>query len=615
MTPPTRRDVATATDRCCRRQEIVMDLARRALECGDVDRHLRDVVQTVADTLRMECVSVLACCGANEVTHRHALGWNERAQAVPTVSLDGERGIGAAVRTTDPVIVELDPPADPGSDRLAAQGVESGLCVAIGDEPWGVLEAYTGDRREYHPEELTFLRRVADVVSSALKGMEENGSRAAEKPVSQPEDVATDTRTYDRSELLADAGQTTVGRELRENNRTLKRLYEITADPDRSFEQKVNRLLDLGRERLGLDVGFLAAVDPERDRFEVEYAISGDDRLQAGATASLSETYCRRTIESKGLFALSDADAEGFGDHPAYERWDFDAYVGSKIPIDGNRYRTVCFADRASRAAFTPAERSFVELTSQWLGYELERERTYRELEAANERLETSNERLEQFAYAASHDLQEPLRMVTSYLTLIESRYGSAFDADGREFLGYAVDGADRMRNMIDGLLEYSRVESSGDPFEPVELDDVLEDVQSDLTMPIKERNAEITAASLPRVSGDPHQLRQLFQNLLSNALKYSGNGPPRVNVSAERADDRWAVAVRDNGIGMKPAEIDDIFELFERLHSHDEESGTGIGLALCQRIIERHGGAIDVDSEPGEGSTFTVMLPAATAD
>ncbi|NHN47781.1 PAS domain S-box protein [Halostella sp. JP-L12] len=227
-------------------------------------------------------------------------------------------------------------------------------------------------------------------------------------------------------------------------------------------------------------------------------------------------------------------------------------------------------------------------------------------------KLEESNERLEQFAYAASHDLQEPLRMVSSYLQLIEDRYADELDEDGREFLEFAVDGANRMRNMIQGLLKYSRVDTRGDSFEPVDLDDVLADVRSDLQVKIVESGADITVGDLPRVEGDEGQLRQLFQNLLDNAIEYSGDEPPRVRVAAERTGGRWTVSVSDEGIGIDPDDADAVFEVFESLHAPDEHGGTGIGLALCERIVERHGGEIRVSSEPGEGATFTFTLPAA---
>ena len=234
------------------------------------------------------------------------------------------------------------------------------------------------------------------------------------------------------------------------------------------------------------------------------------------------------------------------------------------------------------------------------------------ELRETVERLKTSNERLEQFAYAASHDLQEPLRMVSSYLQLIEQRYGDELDDDGQEFLTFAVDGADRMRNMILSLLEYSRVESSNRPMESVDLDAVLADVRADLQGRIAEHDAEITADSLPAVKGDARQLQQVFQNVLDNAITYRGNESPRIEISAERDDEKWIVSVQDEGIGIDPGDTDRIFQVFQSLHPPGEYSGTGIGLALCERIVERHGGDIWVDATPDEGATFSFTLPAA---
>ncbi|WP_339106263.1 PAS domain S-box protein [Haloterrigena salinisoli] len=228
-------------------------------------------------------------------------------------------------------------------------------------------------------------------------------------------------------------------------------------------------------------------------------------------------------------------------------------------------------------------------------------------------KLEESNERLEQFAYAASHDLQEPLRMITSYLQLLEKRYDDAFDEDGEEFLEYAVNGAERMREMIDALLEYSRIETQGDPFEPVDLNETLEDVLADLQVQIVESGAEVMVEDLPHLEGDASQLRQLFQNLLDNAITYSGDEPPLIHVDADRRGDKWVISVEDNGIGIEPDKQERVFTVFDRLHSREEYDGTGIGLALCQRIVKRHGGEIWVESEPGEGATFSFTLPAGS--
>ncbi|WP_276256526.1 PAS domain S-box protein [Halomontanus rarus] len=230
-------------------------------------------------------------------------------------------------------------------------------------------------------------------------------------------------------------------------------------------------------------------------------------------------------------------------------------------------------------------------------------------------RLEESNERLEQFAYAASHDLQEPLRMITSYLQLLENRYTDDLDEDAEDFIEFAVGGAERMREMIEGLLQYSRVETRGDPFTSVDLGEVLSNVRDDLQVKIEESNAQITAEELPRVQGDRGQLRQVFQNLVDNAIEYSGDEPPQIQISVRRSvrnNGPWEISVEDEGIGIDPDDADRIFEVFQSLHSQGEHSGTGIGLALCQRIVERHGGEIWVDSKPNEGATFSFTLPTA---
>ncbi|ELY64602.1 sensor histidine kinase [Natronococcus jeotgali] len=262
--------------------------------------------------------------------------------------------------------------------------------------------------------------------------------------------------------------------------------------------------------------------------------------------------------------------------------------------------------------------------------YDLERQnerlrRAERRLEEAVSELEASNERLEEFAYAVSHDLQEPLRMVTSYLELLEGRYDDELDDDGREFLEFAVDGAERMREMIDGLLAYSRVQTQANPLEAVDLEAVLEAVLDDLQFKIEERDADVASEPLPTVRGDESQLRQVFQNLLSNAIEYAGDEPPRIRIGARRrpaleadgadvdaGDDgaAWEISVSDDGIGIDPDDQERIFEIFQRLRASGAGSGSGIGLAICERIVERHGGEIAVDSAPGEGSTFRFMLP-----
>ncbi|RQG95782.1 PAS domain-containing sensor histidine kinase [Natrarchaeobius chitinivorans] len=264
------------------------------------------------------------------------------------------------------------------------------------------------------------------------------------------------------------------------------------------------------------------------------------------------------------------------------------------------------------RREYSEEDVSFVQSIANILAEAIERHQYQQRLEQLVDDLEASNERLEQFAYAASHDLQEPLRMVSSYLQLLERRYGDGFDEDAEEFVAFAVDGADRMREMIDGLLQYSRIETAGDPLEPTDLDTILDEVITDLQLRIEESDADITSESLPRVEGDASQLRQVFQNLLDNAIEYSGDEPPCVHISAEKASGEWIISVHDEGVGIDPGDADRVFEVFNRLHTREEYDGTGIGLALCERIVERHGGEIWVESDPGEGATFSFTLADA---
>lgn len=234
------------------------------------------------------------------------------------------------------------------------------------------------------------------------------------------------------------------------------------------------------------------------------------------------------------------------------------------------------------------------------------------QLAAKLEELARSNDELEKFAYVASHDLQEPLRMVTSYLQLLERRYRDALDDKADMYIHYAVEGAARMKDLISGLLAYSRVGTRGQPFETVSSRQVISHVLDNLQPLIAESQAVIQADRLPDVVGDRIQLEQLFQNLLVNAIKFRSDAPPRITIGVERDGERWQFAVRDNGIGIDPAYNQRIFVIFQRLHHRRDYDGTGIGLAICKKIVERHNGAIWVESRPGDGATFFFTLPAA---
>ena|GEM_PF-625684 len=271
-------------------------------------------------------------------------------------------------------------------------------------------------------------------------------------------------------------------------------------------------------------------------------------------------------------------------------------------PVQGHGMLTV---GARELDAFGERDRHLVGTLAGLLRSTLDRLENERELEESRTELERSNESLQQFAYVASHDLQEPLRMVSSYVSLLEAEYGDAFDEEGEEYMHYAVDGAQRMQEMIDALLQYSRVQTRGEEFDDVDLGAVFEETVRSLGMLIEETEATVTGGDLPPIHADRSQVAQLLQNLVKNAVDYGGPGAS-VEVDATREDDRVHLTVDDDGPGIEESQQERIFEIFK-----SNEGGTGIGLAMCKRIAHRHDGDIWVESEPGEGATFHVTLPA----
>ena len=230
----------------------------------------------------------------------------------------------------------------------------------------------------------------------------------------------------------------------------------------------------------------------------------------------------------------------------------------------------------------------------------------------AEAELRRSNEELERFAYVASHDLQEPLRTVSSYLQLLSRRYRDRLDADGADFMDFAVDGARRMQQLIADLLVFSRVGTRGAPLVATEMQTAFDQTLASLRAAIEESSATVSADPLPAVLADGSQLAQLLANLIGNGLKFHGEEPPRVRVSARRTGRLWTISVEDNGIGIAPEYFERIFVIFQRLHAREEYPGTGVGLAICKKIVERHGGRLWVESTPGAGARFFFTLQAA---
>lgn len=336
-----------------------------------------------------------------------------------------------------------------------------------------------------------------------------------------------------------------------------------------------------------------------------------------------------KRVDGRGLNLRIEDDTAGVGERELYG-------TSVKGPYDeadeGLSWRTtLSFAQRQWTLYFTPtpdylaSQRSwaawlvlaagllFTALLGAFLLILTGRARRIEQVVAERtEELKRSNRELEQFAYVASHDLQEPLRMVSSYVQLLAKRYRDKLDSDANEFIEFAVDGATRMQRLIQDLLAYSRVGTRGQTLVDCDLETALTWACTNLQAAIEESQAQITHDPLPWVVGDAAQLGQLMQNLIANALKFRGREAPCIHVSARRHGALWQVGVQDNGIGIDPAYFEQIFVIFQRLHTREQYAGTGIGLAICKKIVERHGGRIWVESAPGQGTTFYFTLPAA---
>ncbi len=376
-------------------------------------------------------------------------------------------------------------------------------------------------------------------------------------------------------------------------------LYEIAVFDDITERKKVDAALREQTQRLQIGQAAARMIIMDRD--------IPNDRL----TWSDSPEWLRGPLPASGKYPLfkDQVHPEDQARFLAARDMAIDSIHGGSVEFrivrtDGEVLwllsRQKVFADASGKAVRMLA--ALLDIT--------ERKRAEQALRAAHDELARSNAELEQFAYVASHDLQEPLRMVASYTQLLGKRYADRLEGDAGEFMAYIVDGAARMKQLIEDLLVYSRVGTSGKEFRPVALQEVLRRTLVNLRAAIEESGAEIAHDPLPEVTGDDSQLVQLLQNVVGNALKFRAQSVPRIHISSIEKENEWEIAVRDNGIGIEPQYFERIFMVFQRLHDKGAYSGTGIGLAICKKVVDRHGGRIWVESWPGQGSTFHFTLP-----
>ena len=357
--------------------------------------------------------------------------------------------------------------------------------------------------------------------------------------------------------------------------------------------------------------------------------ISGNGRIDARAVSPLAwyvcetpnahellknmeiSSYWGRTIKEEKSQIInnpdSDPDRRGLTDgHPPIT-----TFLG--VPLKEGKKTIGMIALANKKAGYTEEDKSNIETLSATFVEVLMRKRAEIKIKENLKDLAESNKELEQFAYITSHDLREPLRMITSFLQLLERRYKDNLDQDANDFIGYAVNGAKRLDAMTNDLLKYSKITSEKREIKPVNFEDVLEEVLINLKVPIEETNAVITHDPLPTINGDEHLKVQLFQNLISNSIKYRSQETPKIHISATNENTQYIFSIKDNGIGMSPEHLERIFTIFQRLHTNEEYEGTGIGLAIAQKIVHQQGGQIWVESELGKGTTFYFTVPITT--
>src|SRR5215217_3300784 len=411
---------------------------------------------------------------------------------------------------------------------------------------------------------------------------------------------------------------------LRTQNEYLASLHETTVGLLERLEPAnlLKSILERAAALVGTPHGYIFLADSEDGKLEVRVG-AGLFEKHLGYRISPGEGLAGRVYESGEPFAVDNYSAWtnrlDFGPEPIH------AVVGVPLRSGGHVTGVLALSYAGVEKTFGEQEIELLTRFAHLASVVLENARLYdaarQELAARKQaekelaelvvELRRSNAELEEFAYIASHDLQEPLRMVSSYTQLLARRYKGRLDSDADEFIDYAVDGANRMQILINDLLAYSRVGTRGKELAPTDCAAVFDAAYDNLRRAIEESGAEVTSGELPVVRGDDVQLGQLFQNLIGNAIKFRGEAPPEVRVEAKRQDGLWRFSVIDNGIGIEPEYRERIFVIFQRLHGRTQYSGTGIGLAVCKKIVERHGGKIWVESEPGEGSTFFFTLRA----
>ena len=518
-----------------------------------------------------------------------------------TVPLEGTM-VGAAIESRDAIILQGN--LDELTQRFPGM-VRSGLKSVIAaplmfqNEVLGVLNMRSLKDSAYEEHHLDLMRKVVSQIAPAIANSQLYAENAAAASAAQ--------RLARQNAALAEIGRVI------SSSLDIEEVYALFADQTFHLIPFDRISINLIREDIG--------------EFMTAYVIGTPARGRAvGETTRIAGTFTEQVIRNRHATVFHPGSKEAMlgrfpGLGPEYESG-IRSFLSVPLIFNDRVMAVLSFRSLSEDtythqdvelAQFIGAQVAGAIANSQLHAETVEADRILQEQAAE---LTRSNAELEQFAYVASHDLQEPLRVIAGYVHLLEERYGDRIDQDGREFIAFTTDAVHRMRMLINDLLDYSRVESDGNPFEHVDCNRALSNALADLGVSIQETGAEITSDPLPEFSGDPVQISQLLENLIANAIKFrQDDESPKIHVSCHRNDTNWQLSVSDNGIGIRPRYQDRIFGMFKRAHKRSKYPGTGIGLAMCSKIVERHGGTIWVESEVDEGSTFHFTIPPVQED
>jgi len=394
-------------------------------------------------------------------------------------------------------------------------------------------------------------------------------------------------------------------------------IYEIASDITLDAHEKINAVLKATLEYLDLDLAIISKIVDSK--YKIRYAYPISSKIKPGKELDLNQTYCLNTFKNSRIFAIHHAKKHPIAKQVCYKKQQLESYIGTRFSVNGRIYGTINFSSKSDRKKFSSEEKTIVQLVSQWIASQINNEnhlqaliKSETRLEDTVEKLSESNAELGRFAYIASHDLQEPLRTVISLTELLKNKYRDNLDETANQYLNFMVDAATNMKDLVADLLEYSRVDNQRTLLEEnVNTNKAIEYVIQNLKESITNSGATITHSDLPTIKAQSLRFISLMQNLISNSLKYKRPGKnPKISITAKEYKSYWQFCVEDNGIGIDHEYYKLIFEPFKRLQNKKEYSGTGIGLAICKKIVNQFGGKIWVKSNLNKGTKFYFTIP-----